>query len=247
MENVLISYSLDILLVVVLAVTVLSSMRKGFLKCILSLICVVAAIAVAMTFSQPAAEWCYDNVLSGYIVSTVENAIEDGLDSASAATAVNQVVDEIPDFLVTQLSGFGIDINSVADEISSLKLSAQDTAGMISDSIIRPGVLVLLKMICFILIYLFVRFLLGFISGFINGVAKLPLLKQVNKGLGALIGAVKGVAIVFLICTVLNSIPLDFFEPPLIAQAVDNSFICNFVQNTDISALTEIDLYSITE
>lgn len=247
MKNILISYGMDILLVIVFVGTVLSSMRKGFLRCILSLACVIAAIAVAMTFSQPAAEWCYDNILSGYIVNTVEKAIEDGLDSSAAAMTVNQVIAEIPDFLVSQLTEFGIDVNAVAEEISSLKLSAQDTAEMISKDIVRPGVLVLLKMLCFILIYLIVRFLLGFLSSLINGISKLPLLKQVNKGLGAVIGALKGVAIVFLVCTLLNAIPLDYFEPPILAQAVDNSLICNFINNTDLSALTEIDLYSITE
>ena len=220
---------MDILLVIVFVGTVLSSMRKGFLRCILSLACVIAAIAVAMTFSQPAAEWCYDNILS------------------AAAMTVNQVIGEIPDFLVSQLTEFGIDVNAVAEEISSLKLSAQDTAEMISKDIVRPGVLVLLKMFCFILIYLIVRFLLGFLSSLIKGISKLPLLKQVNKGLGAVIGALKGVAIVFLVCTLLNAIPLDYFDPPIFAQAVDNSLICNFINNTDLSASTEIDLYSITE
>ncbi len=247
MEKLIVLYGLDILLIIILALTVFSSMRKGFLKCFLSLICVVAAIFVAMSFSQPAAEFCYDNVFSSYVVESVENAVDEGLESSQAAETVNQIIDNIPQFLVTHLSGFGIDVNSVSENIASLKLSTHDTAQRISDDIIRPGAVVLLKMLCFILIYLAVRFVLSFITSFVNGIAKLPVLKQVNKWLGAVIGAVKGIAVIFILCTILNGFKTFSDEDQVIAQAIDNSDLCTFVNEIDVSDLSEIDLYSITE
>ncbi len=247
MEGLLLLYGVDILLVVVLAVSVISSMRKGFLRCILSIICVVIAVAAAMSLSQPAAEWSYDNILSGYVTDKVETAMQDGLDSASVATTINQIVDEIPDWLTTQLEGFGIDVGDVTDDISSLQLSVHDTAEKISHDIIRPGALVLLRMLCFILIYLAARFVLGLVAGVLCGIAKLPLLKQANKWLGALAGVIKGVALIFLLTTLLNGYASLTTEKDSVAQAVEKSAICNAVRNLDITDLTKIDLYSITE
>ena len=247
MENILLLYGIDILLIVVLAVSVISSMRKGFLKCILSIICVIAAVVAATSLSLPAAEWSYDNLISGYVTQKVEAAMQDGLDSASAALTVNQIIDEIPDILITQLESFGIDIADVTKDISSLKLSVHDTAEKISQDIIRPGALVLLRMLCFILIYLAVRFVLGVLSKFISGIAKLPLLKQANKWLGAVTGVIKGVALILLISTLLNGYASLAADGDLVAESVENSAICKAVKNSDITDLTKISLYNITE
>lgn len=247
MESLILLYGIDIALIAVLAVSVISSMRKGFLRCIFSIICVVISVAVAMSLSLSAAEWSYDNILSGYVTDKVEEAMQEGIDSTSVATTVNQIVDEIPDWLKIQLEGFGIDVGNVTEDISSLKLSVHDTAEKISHDIIRPGALVLLRMLCFILIYLAARFVLGLLAGVVCGIAKLPVLKQANKWLGAATGLIKGVVLIFLLSTLLNGYSVLQSEQDKLSQAVENSAICNTVKNLDITDLSKIDLYSITE
>ena len=141
-----IQYGIDALLVILLILTVIISARKGFVKCVISLVCVIAAMLAAFEFSEPAAVWCYDNIVSDIVVSKVEESIDKGYDSQSVALTVGEIIDTVPDFIGVQLVKLGIDINVLSENITKLQLSTEDTAKKISDEIIRPGIIVLLNL-----------------------------------------------------------------------------------------------------
>ncbi len=245
MESLLLAFGIDALLIIVFAVSIISSMRRGFLSCILSLVCAAVALFAAINLSQPASEWTYDNVLSGYVVNEVEKAMTEGFDSQAAASTVSQVIEMIPDMIVNQLEDFGIDIGELSKNISEMQLSAKDTAEKISYDIIRPGALVLLKMLCFVLLFVAIRFVLGILSRFVEKVAKLPLLKGANRTLGALVGAIKGVVIAVALCMLANFLAALSGEDSTVAVCVENSRICNAVSSFEFSDLGKIDFTQI--
>ena len=55
--DLLIKFGVDIALIIVLISNVIGSMRKGFLKCILSLVCVIVALVAATTFNEPVGKY----------------------------------------------------------------------------------------------------------------------------------------------------------------------------------------------
>lgn len=240
MEYVL-EYGVDALLIILVIITVADSARRGFLRCVLSLVCVAVALFAAFRFSQPAAEWSYDNLLSEPIESKVSQALTEGFDSESAAQTVIQTIDMIPEVLTSQLSDFGVDIDSLSDQIASLKLSPDDTAQKISVEIIRPGALVLLKLICYILIFIAVRFILGLFIGLIDKLPSPAILQSANKWLGAGLGAVKGVILAFVLCLLLNALSGLFDSSGQIGIALENSRICQAVSNLGAPDLSSID------
>ncbi len=122
-----------------------------------------------------------------------------------------------------------ININDVITEISQVQLSSEDTAEIIADEIIRPGVLVLLKLVLFLLIFLAVRFLLGMVSGVICKIADLPILKQVNKTLGAIAGIIKGITLIFAFSIFFNFLSELLKNTNVFAQAIENSHICDII------------------
>ena len=238
--EIFVKFSIDAILLIILITNILDSARRGFFRCVLSLGCVVVAIFASVTFSQPLAEWSYDNIFSGMIVSEIEQVFEDGLDSGSVAQAVTSTLETIPGVLVTQLEDMGIDINAITENISSLQLSASDTAEKISSDIIRPAALVLLKMICYVLIFLAVRFVLGLIIGLIDKLPAPRLFRRANKLLGAALGTVKGVILVLVICLFINACSGLFKSNEMLNASVENSRICSLV-----SELGEPDLGAI--
>ncbi len=239
-----INYSIDIVLIIVLVTNIFDSARKGFLRCVLSLVCVFVSLFAALHYSAPAAEWAYDNLLAERIVSEVEEKIDEGLSSEVAADTVLVATEMIPEFLAESIKELGIDIDALSAEISALQLSSGDTALKISEQIIRPGALVLLKLVCYILIYLAVRFVLGLIVGLIDKIPSLPVIGHMNKWLGAALGTVKGVVIVFVLCVLINALA-SIVKPSEFEMALQSSRICAAVAEFKALNLTEFNFDEI--
>lgn len=235
--DLLIKFGVDIALIIVLIANVIGSMRKGFLKCILSLVCVIVALAAATTFNEPVAEWSYDSVLDSIVTEKVEESMLNGMESIDAALTVEAITQAIPQFLADSIAEIGIDISAVTESIDSLDLSTHDTAQNISQQIIKPAALVLLRMLAYVLIFVFVRFLTGMITNVFSGIVKLPILKGVNRWLGAALGAAKGIILVFSICVVLNLLSQIVKNTDVIVQAIENSNICGIISGVDFAAL----------
>lgn len=240
--DILMNYGIDAVLVIIFLSNVIGSYRRGFIRCLLSLACVGIAIFAAFNFSQPAAEWSYDNIMSDKIVYELEEAINEGFSSQTAADTVMQTIEMIPDVLLTQLEEFGIDTDALSEQIASLELSSHDTAEKISQQIIRPGALVLLKLLCYILIFVVVRFATGCIIGLIIKLPMPKLFKAANRWLGGAIGLVKG-GLIVIVLSMLISAFAGFDEPGgQLSAAYDNSRICTALDEFGIADITEMDI-----
>lgn len=233
----LISYGIDIVFVVIFIAVVFSSAQKGFLKCILSLVCTVAALAAALTLSQPAAEIVYDNVLEKAVVDKMQTAMDENIDLKTAVETVNAAVKMIPEFLIEPAKSLGVDIEEISREVSELKLSPEDTALQISRQIVRPGAIVLLKLVCYILVFFIVRMVLGWIVSLVNKLPAPWLFKKANKLLGAGLGAVKGVVIVLMLSLAVNSLASILNDGSDLDKALDSSHISAVVREFDAASL----------
>ncbi len=229
----LINYGIDVILAVLFIATVIGSAQKGFFKCVLSLICTVAALFAALSLSQPAAEIVYDNILEEKIVDEIQTSIGDKFNPQTAVETVKAVIEMIPEYLLEPAKDLGVDIQAVSDEISGLKLSAEDTALELSKQVIRPGALVLLKLVCYILIYLIVRTVLGWIVSLFNNLPAPKLFKKANKLLGAGLGAVKGVVIVLMLSFAVNALAAVVNDGSDLDKALDSSRICAVIREFD--------------
>lgn len=242
----LIQYGVDVALIIVFAVCIIVSMRKGFLSSLLSVVCVLLSIAAATVFSEPLAQLCYDNVLDNAVTVKVEESLGEGLESIDQALNAESVNQVIPDFLNEGIAKLGIDTDSVIQSLEATDLSLHDIASKISQQIIRPAAIVILKIIAFILIYAVARFLLGLVAKFLSGAAKLPFLKDVNKWLGAIFGAVKGLAIVVALCILLGLYSYLVENTNVFARAIENSNICGIISDVDFVGMLSADNINIS-
>ena len=88
------------------------------------------------------------------------------------------------------------------------------------------------KLIITVLTFVVLSFLLNFLVSLINKVFKIPVLKQANQLLGALIGAVCGGIIVVILCFVLQISSHVVYNAEYV-NAVENSKIVQLVLSDD--------------
>lgn len=207
-----------------MAASIINGKRRGFVSAILSLIAVFASVFIAIQASEPLANFTYDSFASKLVVQEVEKAIPDGFDSASAAEIVTVSVERLPEYLAKNLKTLGIDAEKIVEQVKAQDLSKTGSAQMIADKILRPGVVMLLKMLCFIVVFLVSRAILGVIIGLIDKFFSLPVLKTANGWLGAVLGAAKGGIAVYALCVALVVVA-EISGEGMIAQAIDSSRI----------------------
>ena len=225
----LLTYAVDFILLVIFVTSVFSVIRKGFLQGILSLIALFIALVTANFANVPAAEWCYDNLLSDYIAETVESSIPTDTDSIDFNTSVKSFLDSLPVFVVVQLDVQDVDIDASLNELCNEKLSSDRVAEEISNQLIRPGIIMLLRLVFFLVIFIGLRFLFGIVIRVVSKIANLPLLRPINKFLGIFLGLFEGLFSVYSLTIILGFISQLLNSSNEIAQAIENSLICDII------------------
>jgi len=88
---------------------------------------------------------------------------------------------------------------------------------------------ILILISAFFIVFLSVRVSLNLIAGMLNGAAKLPVIKQFNSIGGLLLGAIKGVLILYIIFALLTPIiPVLPISNPVVKAIGSSAFAVNF-------------------
>lgn len=113
--------------------------------------------------------------------------------------------------------------------LSSMEKNEQFTdaaASVAADGVAMVGSAI----ISFILITLLVRVVVGLIAGAVNIVAKLPLIKQANRTLGAIIGGISGSVICYVVIGFIFVLSESgVMELDSVVYSIENSLLCSIV------------------
>lgn len=213
------SLIVDALFILILVATILDGRRKGFFKTVLSLVATAISILVAYEYSAVLAEWANEAFVRKAAVSTFSEVISVHLNNGTQA-----VIDAIPDFISGAAETGGVSISGVISDIGS-SVDTVQAAEQIYGGIYSIIVFPILSVIAFIVLFAITNALLSLGIKLLNNIFKLPVLKSLNKLLGGIIGAVKGVAVIAILGTVL--VVVSPILPEEFRLAVDASIIPN--------------------
>lgn len=200
------SIILDIVLVAIFAGYVFFAAKKGFVRTLLELVAVVAAIVLSFQISPVISQTVYDGFIEKEIVTALEEQITENVDALSVTEKANAVLDSIPDFAVSLASSAGVEISTIKEQISSQKFDSQNLAQSLVDKIAEPIVVGALKIIIFILLAAVLMIVLKIAAKYISKLFDIPVVKSLNKSLGGVLGAIKGALVLLVICTGLRFI-----------------------------------------
>lgn len=223
------SVVLDLIVILIIILCVVLSAKKGFVYAAVEVIGFVAAAAVALSFSAPLAEATYDKLIEPPIISAAERQ-----NSESTSQAVNEVWDALPSFAASAAERAGITAEKL-DEAVSEKLSSGVTAAVeaASGEVIRPVIVKLLSLVYSSAIMLLLFFAVKLIAKALNGLLSFSIIGKLNRTLGGLLGAVKGVIFAAVFCTVIV-LAVSFTENGFLiftAENIEKSFIFKSLAN----------------
>ncbi|MBE6879595.1 MAG: CvpA family protein [Ruminococcaceae bacterium] len=126
-----------------------------------------------------------------------------------------------------------VDNTLLSDLVISLLRSGGNPGQSVLDNIVKPVVLIPMRTLIFIILFVIISILLSFVIKATSLINKIPLIGTLNEFLGAIMGLVHGVIVIFVIVIVLNMI-ITLTENSLIflnESTIDKSFVFSWIYN----------------
>ncbi|MCL2884055.1 MAG: CvpA family protein [Oscillospiraceae bacterium] len=199
------SLLIDIVLVALFLLGVILGWRHGFIKTAVKIVGFFVALFVAFQLGGLLGGVVYDSAVAPPLHDAVVSRFDAG--SATAQDGVQAALDKLPSFMQSALASAGLpDAQTIT---AKLDVSADASANAVSSAIIktlRPILGGLIGVVIGLLLFIGLYIIVCVLARVLNRVFKLPLLKQINGLLGAVLGLVQGAVFVLIAVTVLQLI-----------------------------------------
>lgn len=175
--------------------------RRGFAKTAASLVGYMTAIFTASSVSKPLATATYTVFIKPPITRSIAQKISE-LEIDVLPQALLELTESLPQEL---LAAVGLDKEQLVEVLLSLVGGGgQDAAQAITDSVVQPLVVALLKMVLFLVIFTLAMFFVRRLVWMFSGVNRLPIIGPLNRMLGGVVGIVQAAIMLYVTAVLLT-------------------------------------------
>lgn len=178
---------LDLIIVVILAIPIIQGFRRGFVKMLLRVGKFLISCVLACLFCKKLGVWLRDRWIYRFVHEKISDLISA---KAEEGATLTHIAESLPEGLEETLSTFGVDVNSVAAEVSESGANAvAEFTDRLAGYVSNIASVVLGFAILFVL-FLIVTVIVGRLLNAI--VTRLPIIKTLNTWLGGALGVLLG-------------------------------------------------------
>lgn len=229
------SWTLDIIIILIVSLTVYFAAKNGFVKTAISASSFIIAILLTAILTTPVAEAIKASPLS----ATVRNATEDRIESIllEGSYEMSSLLEGESEEFNKLLAVARIDKDDLMEKYVSMDPDkvAYNLAVEISNPIIDTVAII----VAIIIIYIGTQIILSVVSFILDKVCRLPVLKSCNKFLGIVVGVVLALLRACLFCFVIKILMEN-------ADFLGSSFIAGLAPEKTLlfKTFSEIDIFS---
>ena len=189
----------DVVLIAVALLFLIRGWKKGAVKTLISFLGTIAAVVAAFVLGFILA----DTVYNLFFENRLLKAITDGL-ANSVGIPLTEQISGLLETLPGWLAGLLQNTDSLEKLNEVLVTDSQNTAQLLLDSVVRPVVIALIRVILTLILLVVFQILVKILAKTGDKIASLPLLTQINSLAGILIGAIKGAFFILLALSVIR-------------------------------------------
>lgn len=211
-----------------LAVMFYMGFKKGILRILLSFVSTILAFMLAMFLSSPIESFIKNNTsiynsMKNKMTVYVEDYIEEGIDLSDIENQKKAIKKlELPSVIKDKL----IDENISKDKTDlGVEKFSELIAGSLADILIQAAVVIIL--------YLIIKIVFRVLISVLNIISRLPLIGELNKSLGGILGIVEGVLVLWVLCIALTALSGTDTGEQILSAISSNSFL-NFIYSNNI-------------
>ena len=233
------AYILDVAVILIILLAIFIGYKRGFVKSVIKLVGCVLAVIVAGLLSPLIAGGIFDTFASKQLQESMAAEMTSA-DASSALEGIRGMLEGLPGPVVNALeaSGLGTPEQMLDTVQDSLEGGVDAVSQAVVVKVIRPVAVALLGALLFFILFILLIILVAFLARLIDKVFKLPLLKQMNGALGAVMGALEGAVIVLVAVTVVQLMAASTKQDSWISpQDIQDSFLVSRIAG--INPLTD--------
>ena len=229
------SWTLDIIIILIVSLTVYFAAKNGFVKTAISASSFIIAILLTAILTTPVAE----AIKASPLAATVRNATEDRIESIllEGSYEISSLLEGESEEFNKLLAVARIDKDDLMEKYVSMDPDkvAYNLAVEISNPIIDTVAII----VAIIIIYIGTQIILSVVSFILDKVCRLPVLKSCNKFLGIVVGVVLALLRACLFCFVIKILMEN-------ADFLGSSFIAGLAPEKTLlfKTFSEIDIFS---
>ena len=234
------NFIVDAIIIAVIVLVIVRSSKKGFVSSLIDTFAMIIATIASYTFTPKVSQFIYDS----FIKNSVSKGFEKVLDEMNANAAVNDKVDamiaSLPESALNLADSLGIiNLNSIGAGLHMP--GVVDNNQLIStvlNDLAYNVMITITKVVVFFVLFVIATLLIRMVSKFMEKINKIPLIGKLNSTLGGVLGVVKALVIVLVVCTVMYFIASSSSNADL-TGAISSSKLYNFVtENNPLLNLT---------
>ena len=230
-----VSLIVTIVVLVLLAFLMINGLRRGFLRILLTTFSLVITLVLAAVLLKPVSNFIQNKTSIGI---GIEEKVGDFIDEKLAGvkdTKEDEIIDSLPlpSFLKKDLH----ENNTIAKYKEQGVNSFRDYAVKNITTIAVKAITYLALMI---IIFLLLRLLL-MLTKFIN---KVPVIGGINRILGAILGLVEGLIIIWALCLLVMSFSGSEFGATCM-KVINNSVVLKFIYDNNLLTLITSSIFKV--
>ena len=208
------SVLIDLVVIGIIAICIFSGYKKGLIGVLFTILSFQIALIIAFVLYKPISNAIIANT---QIDETIQNAImEKVLKNKTEENITPEQANNTSQIVIDYINSYTNEIKNTGTEIVAKNL-AETTIGIV----------------VFILLLIISRIILYFFKAIFNIIAKIPIIKQVNKLGGIVYGVIKGLLIIYIILAI-TSLLATMLSDLEICKAINNSFITGYMYNNNL-------------
>lgn len=196
---------MDLIIIAIIALSTFIGYKQGLVKAAIKILSFFIAIIVAFVLYKP---------VSSIVINTT--SIDENIK--------NTIIEKIKPEGASEQQEVYMEENFAKKIIGEANNTVEEIANTFSIKLVETGTLLVL--------YIITRIALKFVSALADLIAKLPLIKQLNKAGGLVYGIIKGIVMVYTILAIV------YLVSPLIKtdinKEIENSMITKQIYNNNV-------------
>lgn len=231
------NFVIDIVLILILLGTTLNYFRMGFVKALFSICKFAVSVILAFALSSTVGSIISEKFVYDSVYESVHTKVEGIAGDVNEDLDMSGLVDKLPKSVQSLLASSGQDIDELKNDLGEDKITKENIEEF-SASVSSRVSSVISNVIAFVIIFIVAMLLLGIVAFILDKICKLPGLRQINKTLGIIFGAICGILQVVIACTVITAIlnMIGVNSPELSVEAMnEKTVVYSFVNNSGFS------------
>ena len=156
-----------------------------------------------------------------------------------------QLNDAVSKLLIKQFELDGAILNWLYNQFGLV----ENNLYLLNEEMVQMFVARIINVIAFVVVFVILKIFFWILMTILNRVVKLPILNEVNKLGGMVLGGVEGILIVYILITLINWLPLPSLDS--IKELLATSFIGNkinyYVPVITNEIVNQVDIKGVTE